>query len=71
MVARLASEVLRETVADDDRSSAIFDVAAPATSVFVETFLGRTTHPVGAAGIEFMALAPKQSRDVTLREIYH
>lgn len=70
VVARLANEVLREAVADDDGPSAIFDVAALAASAVVEACLARTTHPFEAAGIEFIVFGAEAPRDATLREIY-
>ncbi len=70
VVARLANEVLREAVADDDGPNAIFDVAALAASVVVEACLARTMHPFEAADIKFVAFGAEAPRDATLREIY-
>ncbi len=70
VVARLANEVLREAVADDEGPSAIFDVAALAASAVVEACLARTTHPFEAAGIDFVVFGAEAPRDATLREIY-
>jgi Trk K+ transport system NAD-binding subunit len=70
VVARLANEVLREAVADDDGPNAIFDVAALAASVVVEACLARSMHPFEAAGIKFVAFGAEAPRDATLRDIY-
>ena len=70
VVARLANDVLREAVADDNGPGAILDVADLAAPSVVEALLARTTHPFQAAGIEFVVSGAEVPRDATLREIY-
>ncbi len=70
VVARLANDVLREAVADDNGPGAILDVADLAAPSVVEALLARTTHPFEAAGIEFLVSADEAPKDATLREIY-
>ena len=70
MVARLANDVLREAVADDNGPGAILDVAELAAPSVVEALLARTTHPFEAAGIEFVVSGAEAPYDATLREIY-
>ncbi len=70
VVARLANDVLREAVADDNGAGAILDVADLAAPSVVEALLARTTHPFHAAGIEFVVSGAEAPRDATLREIY-
>ena len=70
VVARLANDVLREAVADDNGPGAIFNVAELAAPSVVEACLGQTTHPFEAAGIRFVVSGSEASRDATLRELY-
>ncbi len=70
VVARLANDVLREAVADDNGPGAIFNVAELAAPSVVEACLAQTTHPFEAAGIKFVVSGREASRDATLREIY-
>lgn len=70
VVARLANDVLREAVAADNGPGAILDVADLAAPSVVEACLGRTAHPLEAAGIEFVVSGSEAPREATLREIY-
>jgi Trk K+ transport system NAD-binding subunit len=70
VVARLANDVLRTAVADDDGPGAILDVADLAAPLVVEACLARTAHPFEAAGIEFVVSGAEAPYDGTLREIY-
>ena len=70
VVARLANDVLRTAVADDNGPGAILDVADLAVPSVVEAVLGRTAHPFEAAGIEFVVSGAEAPYDGTLREIY-
>ena len=70
VVARLANDVLREAVADDNGPGAILDVADLAAPSVVEACLAHTTHPFEAAGIEFVVSGAETPYDATLREIY-
>jgi Trk K+ transport system NAD-binding subunit len=70
VVARLANDVLREAVADDNGPGAIFNVAELAAPSVVEACLAQTTHPFEAAGIKFVVSGREASRDGTLREIH-
>src|ERR1700752_1604779 len=70
VVARLTNDVLRAAVADDNGPGGIFNVAELAAPSVVEACLKHTTHPVEAAGIEFVAPGSEAPRDGTLREIY-
>jgi Trk K+ transport system NAD-binding subunit len=70
VVARLANDVLREAVADDNGPGAILDVADLTAPSVVEACLAHTTHPFQAAGIEFVVSGAEAPRDATLREIY-
>ena len=70
VVARVANNVLREAVADDNGPGAILDVAELAAPSVVEACLARTTHQFEAAGIEFVVSGREASRDATLRELY-
>ena len=70
VVARLANDVLREAVADDNGPGAIFNVAELAAPSVVEACLKQTTHPFEAAGIRFVVSGGEAARDATLRELY-
>ncbi|QLL05358.1 NAD-binding protein [Mycobacterium vicinigordonae] len=70
VVTRVANDVLREALTDDDEPGAIFDVAELASASIVEACLARTTHAVTAAGIEFVVSGAEASRETTLRELY-
>ena len=70
VVARLANDVLREAVADDNGPGAILDVAELTAPSVVEACLAHRTHPFEAAGIQFVVSGSDAPRDATLREIY-
>jgi voltage-gated potassium channel Kch len=70
VVARLANDVLREAMAQDNGAGAILDVADLAASSVVEACLARTTHSISVAGIDFVVSGADAPRDGTLREIY-
>jgi Trk K+ transport system NAD-binding subunit len=70
VVARLANDVLREAVADDNGPGAILDVADLTAPSVVEACLAHTAHPFEAAGIKFVVSDAEAPRDGTLREIY-
>jgi len=70
VVARLANDVLRAAVADDNGPGAILDVAELTAPSVVEACLAHRTHPFEAAGIEFLVSANEATRAATLREIY-
>ncbi|MEE6175694.1 NAD-binding protein [Mycobacterium sp. 050134] len=70
VVARLANDVLREAMADDNGPGAILDVAELAAPSVVEACLAYTTHPFEAAGIKFVVSGADVPYDATLREIY-
>jgi Trk K+ transport system NAD-binding subunit len=70
VVARLANDVLREAVADDNGPGAILNVADLAAPSIVEACLAQSKHPFEAAGIKFVVSAAEAPRDATLREIY-
>jgi Trk K+ transport system NAD-binding subunit len=70
VVARLGNDVLRAAVAADNGPGAILDVADLAAPSVVEACLASNTHPVEAAGIEFLVSGAEAPRDATLREIY-
>lgn len=70
VVARLANDVLREAVADDNGPGAILDVAELAAPSVVEAALAHTVHPFEAAGIEFLVSGSQAPYEATLREIY-
>ena len=70
VVARLANDVLREAVADDNGPGAILDVADLAAPSVVEACLAHTAHPFEAAGIKFVVSGAEAPYDATLREIY-
>lgn len=54
VVARVANDVLREALADDNGPGAILDVAELVSSSIVEACLARTTHVFEAADIKFV-----------------
>ena len=70
VVARLANDVLREAIADDNGPGAILNVAELAAPSVVEACLEHTTHQFEAAGIEFVVSGGEAYRDATLRELY-
>jgi Trk K+ transport system NAD-binding subunit len=70
VVARVANEVLRGAIANDNGPGAILDVADLAAPLLVEACLSQTTHRFDAAGIEFVVSGSRASRDATLRELY-
>lgn len=70
VVARLANDVLREAVADDNGLGAILDVADLAAPSVVDACLAHSAHPFEAAGIEFVVSDAEVPCDGTLREIY-
>jgi Trk K+ transport system NAD-binding subunit len=70
IVARVANDVLREAVAADDGPSAILGVADLAAPAVVEACLARTTHPLEAAGMQFVVFGSEAPYDATLREIH-
>lgn len=70
IVARLANDVLRGAVAADNGPGAILDVADLAAPSVVEACLAHTTHPIEAAGINFVVSDAEVSHYGTLREIY-
>ena len=63
VVARLANDVLRAAVADDNGPGAILNVAELAAPSVVEACLAHTTHPFEAAGIEFVVSGSEAPRD--------
>lgn len=70
VVARIANEVLREAVANDEGPSAILGVADLSAPAVIEACLARKTHPFEAAGTQFVVFGAEVSRDASLREIY-
>lgn len=70
VVARLGNDVLRGAVAADNGPGAILDVADLAAPSVVEACLATNTHPVEAAGVDFIVAGTEAPRDATLREIY-
>ena len=70
VVARLANDVLREAVADDNGPGAILDVADLAAPTVIEACLAQTVHPFEVAGIKFVVWGAEAPRDATLRELY-
>jgi Trk K+ transport system NAD-binding subunit len=70
VVARIANDVLRESIADDNGPGAIFNVAELSAPSVVEACLEHNTHQFEAAGIEFVVSGREASRDATLRELY-
>jgi Trk K+ transport system NAD-binding subunit len=70
VVARLANDVLRAAVAEDNGPGAILDVAELTAPAVVEACLAQRTHPFEAAGIEFLVSGNVVTQAATLREIY-
>jgi Trk K+ transport system NAD-binding subunit len=70
VVARLANDVLRQAVADDNGPGAILDVAELTASSVVEACLAHRMHPFEAAGIQFVVAGNDAPREATLRELY-
>lgn len=60
VVARLGNDVLRGAVAADNGPGAILDVADLAAPSVVEACLASNTHPVEAAGIDFVVSGPRR-----------
>src|ERR1700733_4182794 len=63
VVSRVANDVLREAVADDNGPGAILDVADLAAPVVVEACLSQTTHVFDAAGMSFVVSGKTASRE--------
>ncbi len=70
VVSRVANDVLREAVANDNGPGAIFDVADLAAPAVVEACLSQDTHDFDAAGLKFVVSGTTASREATLRELY-
>jgi Trk K+ transport system NAD-binding subunit len=70
VVSRVANDVLREAVANDNGPGAIFDVAELAAPAVVEACLSQDTHDFDAAGLTFVVSGTTASREATLRELY-
>jgi Trk K+ transport system NAD-binding subunit len=70
VVSRVANDVLREAVNDDNGPGAILDVADLAAPAVVEACLSQTTHDFEAAGMKFVVAGKAAYRDATLRELY-
>jgi Trk K+ transport system NAD-binding subunit len=70
VVSRVANDVLREAVADDNGPGAILDVADLAAPAVVEACLSQTTHDFDAAGMNFVVAGKAAYREATLRELY-
>jgi Trk K+ transport system NAD-binding subunit len=70
VVSRVANDVLREAVANDNGPGAILDVADLAAPAVVEACLSQTTHDFDAAGMNFVVAGKAASREATLRELY-
>ncbi len=70
VVSRVANDVLREAVNDDNGPGAILDVADLAAPAVVEACLSQTTHDFDAAGMNFVVAGKTASREATLRELY-
>ncbi len=70
VVARLSNGVLREAVAEANGPGAVLDVADLSAPQVVETCLSRTTHPICAAGLEFVVFGGYAPRDATLRDLF-
>src|SRR6202000_1647034 len=67
---RVANDVLREAVADDNGPGAILDVADLAAPAVVEACLSQTTHDFDAAGMNCVVAGKAAYREATLRELY-
>ncbi|MDT7651143.1 MAG: hypothetical protein QOI36_2549, partial [Pseudonocardiales bacterium] len=70
VVSRVANDVLREAVANDNGPGAILDVADLAAPAVVEACLSQDTHDFDAAGLTFVVSGTTASREATLRELY-
>jgi Trk K+ transport system NAD-binding subunit len=70
VVSRVANDVLREAIANDNGPGAIFDVADLAAPAVVEACLSQDTHDFQAAGLRFVVSGTTASREATLRELY-
>jgi Trk K+ transport system NAD-binding subunit len=70
VVSRVANDVLREAVANDNGPGAILDVADLAAPAVVEACLSQDTHDFEAAGLKFVVSGTEASREATLRELY-
>ena len=70
VVSRVANDVLREAVANDNGPGAILDVADLAAPAIVEACLSQATHDFEAAGLRFVVSGKTASREATLRELY-
>jgi Trk K+ transport system NAD-binding subunit len=70
VVSRVANDVLREAVANDNGPGAILDVADIAAPAVVEACLSQDTHDFDAAGLKFVVSGTTASREATLRELY-
>jgi Trk K+ transport system NAD-binding subunit len=70
VVSRVANDVLREAVNNDNGPGAILDVADLAAPAVVEACLAQTTHNFDAAGMNFVVAGKTASREATLRELY-
>jgi Trk K+ transport system NAD-binding subunit len=70
VVSRVANDVLREAVNNDNGPGAILDVADLAAPAVVEACLSQTTHKFDAAGLNFVVAGKTASREATLRELY-
>jgi Trk K+ transport system NAD-binding subunit len=70
VVSRVANDVLREAVNNDNGPGAILDVADLAAPAVVEACLSQTTHKFDAAGMNFVVAGKTASREATLRELY-
>ena len=70
VVSRVANDVLREAIANDNGPGAILDVADLAAPAVVEACLSQATHDFDAAGLKFLVSGKAASREATLRELY-
>jgi Trk K+ transport system NAD-binding subunit len=70
VVSRVANDVLRGAVANDNGPGATFDVAELAAPAVVEACLSQDTHDFDAAGLTFVVSGTTASREATLRELY-
>ncbi len=70
VVSRVANDVLREAIANDNGPGAILDVADLAAPAVVEACLSQATHDFNAAGLKFLVSGKAASREATLRELY-
>jgi len=70
VVSRVANDVLREAIANDNGPGAIFNVADLAAPAVVEACLSQDTHDFDAAGLKFVVSGTTASREATLRELY-